>query len=126
MFKRFFGQEIDINTVPIGLDEFYRWCEEVLALTRLPHNDSMRFALASIVLESKEILTREHAAQRLVKAAQNQLAAFVFNDIKAKRMAEDALKETEKDATVVNADKQSGVAPDGGSQASASEMVPAA
>lgn len=73
--------------VPIGLDEFNQWTREVIALTRLPYNDSMRFAVSTIVLESKELLTKQETATRLEKAAQNQLAAFVFQDVKTKQMA---------------------------------------
>lgn len=75
--------------VPIGLEEFDRWTKEVIALTRLPFNDSMRFAVATIVLESKEILTKRETALKLEKAAQNQLAAFVFQDVKSKRIMAD-------------------------------------
>lgn len=93
---------LSINDVPVGLAEFYTWCDEVIDLTRLPANDSMRFAVATIVLESKDILSKDDAARRLVKAAQNQLAAFVFQDIKSKRMAADeaAAKLAQADAAI--------------------------
>lgn len=77
---------------PVTLDEFNEWIDDVIALTRLPNNDSMRFAVSTVVLEAKELLTKKQAALKLEKGAQNQFAAFLFQDIKAKRIAEDQAK----------------------------------
>jgi len=95
-----FLNKLKIEDVPVSLDEYNKWTEEVIALTRLPLNDSMRFAVSTVVLESKELLSKKDAAIRLLKGANNQLASFVFQDIKSRRMAEDAKKaEEEKKAS---------------------------
>ena len=83
----FWRKEKEIS--PVTLDEFNEWVDDVIGLTRLPNNDSMRFAVATVVLEAKELLSKEQAATRLEKGAQNQFAAFIFQDIKSKRIAED-------------------------------------
>jgi hypothetical protein len=93
-FKALFGDNHDEETAPSTLEEFYAWVDDVIDLTRLPNNDSMKFAVSTIVLEAKELLTKKNAALRLEKGAQNQFASFVFQDIKTKHIAkeQEALK----------------------------------
>jgi hypothetical protein len=90
---------------PATLNEFHTWMDDVIALTRLPNNDSMKFAVATVVLEAKELLTKKQAALKLEKGAQNQFAAFVFQDIKAKRIAADEAeaKKAQEEACKLNA-----------------------
>lgn len=71
---------------PVTLGEFIDWINDVIALTRLPNNDSMQFALSTIVLESKKKLTKRQAASLLEKGALNQFASFMFQDLKSKRI----------------------------------------
>ena len=44
---------------PVTLDEFNEWIDDVIALTRLPNNDSMRFAVSTVVLEAKDVYKRQ-------------------------------------------------------------------
>lgn len=85
-FKALFGDHVEQDQTPVTLDEFYAWINDVIDLTRLPNNDSMQFAVCTIVLESKDLLSKKSAALRLEKGAQNQFASFVFQDIKTKRI----------------------------------------
>jgi hypothetical protein len=104
MFKMgFWNKEIS----PVTLDEFNTWVDDVIAHTRLPNNDSIKFAVASIVLEAKDLLTHKQAARKLEKGAQNQFAAFVFQDIKARRIAEDQAKAAAEQAEATERNAQS-------------------
>jgi hypothetical protein len=76
--------------LPIGRAEFDQWATEVLSLTRLPDNDSTRFALASTIPHqeiSKGKLPRSYFAGLLMKSAANQVAFSVMEDLKAKQQA---------------------------------------
>lgn len=84
--------------LPVGVKEFHTWADDVISLTPLPNNDSIKFALASIILEldkSYGKASKQEIATMLVKAAANQVAAFVFNDIKRNRMIADEAKNQE-------------------------------
>jgi hypothetical protein len=85
--------------LPVGVEAFHSWASEIIDMAGLPNNDSMKFALATIILEmdkSKGRVSKQEMATYLVKAAANQVAAFVFQDIKAKRIAKDAQEAAEK------------------------------
>jgi hypothetical protein len=88
-FKALFGDHHQEDLTPVTLEEFYTWMDDVIGLTRLPNNDSMKFAVSTIVLEAKELLTKKSAALKLEKGAQNQFASFVFQDIKSKHIAKE-------------------------------------
>lgn len=82
--------------LPVGVEHFHKWADEIIALTPLPSNDSIKFALASIILEldkSHGRVSQYDMATMLVKAAANQVAAYVFQDIKNKRIAADKAKQ---------------------------------
>ena len=84
--------------LPIGMTEFDQWAGSVIALTDLPDNDSMRFALATRVLhlgETQAAISKLHLARCLHKGAANQIAAGFMQDVKAKY---DALAKQEKEA----------------------------
>lgn len=91
--------------VPITLDDYLMWTDEVISVSGLPNNDSMKFALASIVLEAKDLLTKKEAIRRLKKGAVNQIAAHVFQTIKSERIAKDQA-EQEKEAQSNTVDKR--------------------
>jgi hypothetical protein len=109
-WSKWFGspeQEMDdpAEYLPVGVDAFHSWAKEVVALTPLPYNDSMEFALATIILEldkSQGRITKDTMATMLVKAAANQIAAFIFQDIKRKRIEADetAKKEAQEKKAV--------------------------
>lgn len=89
-FKRCIG--IQDELLPVGVEEFYAWSEAVVALTPLPLNDSMRFVLSSLILElpkTRARVPKEEMADMLMKAAANQVASFVLQDVKGRRMDAD-------------------------------------
>lgn len=87
-------------SLPVGLTEFNAFAEEVFAMSgRFADEDSMRFALASMIIHGKEDLgdvKTSYFAKRLRKVAANQVASQVFQDIKAKQIeAQEAQKAAE-------------------------------
>lgn len=102
-----------INTVfshlptrlPVGLTEFNTWADSIIELSgKYANEDDMKFALASMVIHADAkhgALPKNYFVVRLRKAACNQVASQVFQDIKkrqadelAKKQLEDTTKET--------------------------------
>lgn len=86
--------------LPIGMTEFDTWAKSVIDLTRLPDNDSTRFALASTVPHQKadKFLTPKiKYAWLLEKSAANQVAFGIMTELKEKqqKLAEEAAKQAE-------------------------------
>lgn len=76
--------------LPIGVREYNAWADSVLALTNLPDNESTRFALASTIPHqplTKALLPRIYFARLLIKAAANQVAFGVMEEMKAAQQA---------------------------------------
>lgn len=80
------------SRLPVGVEEFDEWANSVIALTPLPNNESIHFALATIILEldkSEGRISKQKMADLLTKAAANQVAAYVFQKIKTDRIEKD-------------------------------------
>jgi hypothetical protein len=78
------------SELPIGVEEFHKWAGEVIALTRLPDNDSMRWSLAVNIMHLPAKIakiSKQEMADLLHKGAANQVAAFVTQDLKSKQDA---------------------------------------
>lgn len=94
--KRFFLTLLNRipRKLPAGLTEFEAWIDRIVTQTGLIADiDSMRFALASILIhaDSKHgALPDKYFTDRLVKSAANQVASQVFQDIKTKQTEEAA------------------------------------
>lgn len=99
--------------LPIGMEEFDIWAKSVLSLTRLPDNDSTRFALASIVPHQKAerfYIPKRLFANMLCKSAANQVGGAVMHELKEKQQAAiaaeqaaiEAAKQAEATALVVS------------------------
>jgi hypothetical protein len=77
--------------LPTGMTEFENWAKSIIAMTDLPDNDSMRFALASAIWGLKPHeghVPLEYFAEVLIKGAASQVAGQVLQDLKAKQQAE--------------------------------------
>lgn len=79
------------DTLPQGIADFENFAVDVIKLAELPDNDSTRFAVAAAVLHYPQpefkaySQPREYLADVLKRAAANQVAGQIFQDIKLKQ-----------------------------------------
>lgn len=79
------------SPLPIGITDFNTWADDIVDLYDLPNNDSIRFTLASIILNVKETeaFKPKHDFFLLIRTAMaKQVASQVFYDLKMKQKAE--------------------------------------
>lgn len=78
--------------LPVGLSEFNAFATRIVSISgNFADEDSMRFAIATSLIHadaSKGALPDKFFVDRLTKAAANQVASQVFQDVKAKQAAE--------------------------------------
>lgn len=95
------------SNLPIGLTEFNTWADEVIELTgQLADYDSMRFALASMIIHvdaKKAAVPKQYFVRTLRKSAANQVASYVFQEIKQKQAEQQKLEEQAKTSNQVEA-----------------------
>lgn len=106
--------------LPIGLTDFHLWADDIIVVNGLPSNDSVRFALATMVLHLEAVSkielnflffkiqiftsaykSKQFFAQGLLKSAANQVAAGHMHDLKEKQKAEQERLKMEAAAAVV-------------------------
>lgn len=97
------GADIE-RPLPVGMTEFNEFAERILAQCgKYADEDSMKFALATSIIHAdaaKGSLPDKYFIDRLRKAAANQVASQVFQDIKAKQIAaQEAAKQAVEDTT---------------------------
>lgn len=84
--------------LPIGMTEFNAWAESIFKLYSWPDNDSMRFALAAMIINqgSTTVKRSKHYFYTALRAsAAKEVAGGVFRDLKIKQFeAEKAAKKT--------------------------------
>lgn len=72
--------------LPVGVTQFNTFCDRIIALAGpYADKDSMRFAIASVIIHSDATRSRysdSYFLERLRKSAANQVASQVFQDIK--------------------------------------------
>ncbi len=76
--------------LPQGVKEFHTWAESIITHYGLPLNDSVKFAIATLILHAKEdaaYLSKEYFGHRAIKSAANQVAAGVMQDLKEAQVA---------------------------------------
>lgn len=85
--------------LPTGMTEFKDWQDEILSLSKVPDNDSTRFASAVMILHLDATTDRKakrYFIKALNKSAANEIANSVAMDLKKKQQeraeAEKALK----------------------------------
>src|ERR1700733_11205835 len=79
------------STLPQGVTECHKWCDEIIQMAGLPNNDSVRFALCVKILHLGETecnKAKEYFVRALKKAAANQVVSQIINDLKAKQEVE--------------------------------------
>lgn len=84
----------DQQPLPVGVTEFHEWAKRITDLVGpLADIDSMNYVLASAILSAPpdaSELPDNYFTSRLKKAAANQVASYIFQDIKAKQAAKSA------------------------------------
>lgn len=90
------------TSVPVGLTEFNNWADSIIELSgNVADADSMKYAIASQLIHlphTASKVPKNHFVKALRKAAANQVASQVFQDIKQKQAEAMAKKQTEETA----------------------------
>lgn len=97
--------------LPVGLPQFEAWADSIIELAGdYADHDSMRYAIASNLIHlphNKASVPKAYFVNALRKAAANQVASFVFQDIKIKqaeaaKLAEEQAKLKQAEDTASN------------------------
>jgi len=91
------------SPVPQGVTEFAEWSTDIITVYGFPDNDSVRFALATMILHSgptAAYLSKRYFALMVKAGAAKQVASQVFQDIKQKQAAATALPPVAANAQV--------------------------
>jgi hypothetical protein len=92
------------TALPVGLAEFNQWANSILAMSKAPNNDTTQGALAVMVLHLDATTDRKpkrYFVSAINKGAASEVAAAVFQGIKAKQQA--AMKAAQESNTVQQA-----------------------
>lgn len=98
--------------LPVGMVEFKEWSDGILSLSKVPDNDSTRFAVAVMIMHLNpdvDHVSKRNMIRRLNKSAANEVANAVCLQLKEKQkqaLAEEALRKAE--ATNINIGSNSG------------------
>lgn len=75
--------------LPVGITQFNKWADEIIQITgEFADRDSMTFAIASQVMHlgpQRSRVPKQFFVKSLRKAAANQVASQIFQDIKLKQ-----------------------------------------
>lgn len=100
--------------LPVGLTEFHKFCDDIIELSgKYADRDSMMYAIASNIIHMKHDLDsvpKDYLVKTLRKAAANQVASQVFNDIRTRQQE---AAEQAKQASTPSADTGNNSAVDG-------------
>jgi hypothetical protein len=92
--------------LPVGLTEFNKWADSIIELSgEYADRDSMRFAIASQVIHLPHTVSskpKDYFVRAMRKAAANQIASAVFQEIK---LAQQKEQEEVKKLAEVTADQ---------------------
>lgn len=96
------------RSLPVGMSEFEVWSDRIISLSgQFADTDSMKFALASQVMHlgaQKSRVPDQFFINSMRKAAANQVASQVFQDIKTKQL--EAAKAAQEAAKLAEATAQ--------------------
>lgn len=77
------------SRLPVGMTQFQQWSQDIIDLCGpLADEDSMRFAICSQILHmgaQKDRVPKRYFVASLRKAAANQVASQVFQDVKLRQ-----------------------------------------
>lgn len=89
------------SRLPSGVSEFEAWSVDIIDLYEAPNNDSIRFALATMILHAgaQDAYKSKHFfGISLRKSMANQVAAAVMQDLKTKQQEAIAREAAAKEA----------------------------
>lgn len=91
--------------LPVSMPELKEWQDSILAMSKVPDNDSTRFAVSVMIFHLDATTDRKakrYFVRALNKSAANEVANAVCMDLKAKQKerAEQAAKESNKSTQV--------------------------
>lgn len=76
------------SALPNGLTEFHKWSNEVIELAGAPNNDSIKFAVATMILHADSTAAfkpKHFFVKSLKKSMANQVAAGLMQELKLKQ-----------------------------------------
>lgn len=86
------------SKLPVGKLEFDAWADDIMDLYNTPKNDSVKFAIATMILHcdpTSAYKPKHYFGLSINKSMSNQVASVVIQELKAKQqaaMAEEAAK----------------------------------
>jgi hypothetical protein len=86
-----------LTLLPVGIEEFNAWSDDIINLAGAPANDSLKFALAAMILSlppGEDKYAKADIVKRVRKGMANQVASHVMWELKEKQKAEEAQKQT--------------------------------
>jgi hypothetical protein len=97
--------------LPVGMTEFHEWSDRIIdTCGEFADRNSMKFALATQIMHlgpQKSIIADIYFVRSMQKAAANQIASAVFQEIKLKQQeeAKKAAEQAALDAANANVEK---------------------
>ena len=92
--------------LPTGMTEFSAWSDSILALSKVPDNDSTRFAVAVMIMHlgsTEDWKAKRYFIKALNKSAANECANAVAMGLKKKQQDAAAALEASKKAEELTA-----------------------
>jgi hypothetical protein len=99
--KRLQAQLMEKRPLPVGLTEFNQWADRIISGARVPKNDSMKYALAYMLLDLKPTISYEtdhYFISCLEKAAINQVADFYRREVYEKKQQRIAAEKAQQNS----------------------------
>lgn len=81
------------SRLPSGMAEFEAWSNDIIDLYGAPKNDSIRFALATMILHCDALdayKSKHYFGLNVLKGMSNQVASGVMHELKKKQEADRA------------------------------------
>lgn len=101
-FKSFFTKTetefTKLTNLPVGVTEFHQWADSIIAESHLPDPDTLKLAICQMVVRLEHTaseIPKIFFVNALRKAAANQIAFAVSEEIKIKQVASKAAKAAE-------------------------------
>lgn len=97
--------------LPVGLSEFNKFADDIIELSGpIADQESMRYVIATNVINlgpQRSHVAKNYFVRTMVKAAANQVASHVFQDIKIKQQEAQQKAQAEETAKQLEADSAS-------------------